>query len=207
MKNTTPMFMALCALTLLILSGCGTKTDTTMPIQENAADKTPIKIGWIGPLTGAGSAYGLMELNAAKIAVKDINDAGGINGRQIELSVEDGKCDGPTTVTATNKLTEVDNVKYIAGRPLFDRDICDDTHNRIEESDDCRAHKFRQVHWIGELFVPHNAPLNQSILRILETSHIRPAVGRSPPYLNRRISPTASFVSSQNHSKNTAGGS
>lgn len=115
MKNMTQQMVTIGLLALLVLAGCGAKTETATPISEKSADKAPIKIGWIGPLTGSGSAYGLMELNAAKIAVNDINDAGGIDGRQIELSVEDGKCDGPTTVTATNKLTEVDNVKYIAG--------------------------------------------------------------------------------------------
>lgn len=101
------ILMMICA--LLLISGCATQTTT--PITENA----PIKIGWIGPLTGAGALYGTTELNAAKLAVEDLNAAGGINGRAVELIVEDGKCEGATAASAATKLIEVDGVHQILG--------------------------------------------------------------------------------------------
>jgi len=79
------------------------------------AETAPVKIGFIGALTGTASSYGVPELNAAKLAIDEINTAGGINGRQIELIVEDGKCDGAASTTAATKLIEVDQVKFILG--------------------------------------------------------------------------------------------
>ena len=51
-----------------------------------AADGSVFKIGAIGPTTGAASAYGTAVMNAAKIAVDEINAAGGINGYQVEFN-------------------------------------------------------------------------------------------------------------------------
>ena len=89
---------------LTLLAAC-----TSLPPQET------IKIGWIGGLTGSGASYGNVELNAAKMALDDLNAAGGINGKHVELLVEDGKCDGSAATTAATKLIEVDQVKYIIG--------------------------------------------------------------------------------------------
>ncbi|HLC33303.1 MAG TPA: ABC transporter substrate-binding protein [Candidatus Nanoarchaeia archaeon] len=88
-------------LLLLILVACST-TET-------------VKIGFIGPLTGTGAIYGTIELNAARLALEDVNANGGINGKQVELIVEDGKCEGAASATAATKLIEVNNVKYILG--------------------------------------------------------------------------------------------
>lgn len=74
-----------------------------------------IKVGFIGPLTGTGAIYGNSELNAAQLAVEDLNTAGGINGKQIELIVEDGKCEGTASTNAAQKLIQVDGVKYVLG--------------------------------------------------------------------------------------------
>lgn len=98
----TLIFIPIIAL-LIFLAGCATSQSDT------------VKIGWIGPLTGTGSPYGVLELNSAKLAVEDINSAGGINGKPIELIVEDAKCDPATTTTAATKLIEVDGVRYISG--------------------------------------------------------------------------------------------
>jgi len=111
MKDSTKMMLTMGLLTILILSGCAAKTETATSTQ----DKTPIKIGWIGPLTGAGALYGTTELNAAKIAVEDLNAAGGINGRHVEMIIEDGKCEGATATSTATKLIEVDGVHQILG--------------------------------------------------------------------------------------------
>lgn len=79
------------------------------------AQPQTIKLGFVGPLSGSAALYGTEDLNAARLAVKEINAKGGINGKQIELIVEDGKCDGKTAVTAAQKLINVDKVKIILG--------------------------------------------------------------------------------------------
>ena len=75
----------------------------------------PLKIGAVVPLTGDGAAYGLPIQKAANIAVDEINEAGGINGNNIELIWEDGKCDGEPATTAAQKLINIDKVSFIVG--------------------------------------------------------------------------------------------
>ena len=49
------------------------------------------------------------------MALDEINGAGGIDGRMLELIVEDSKCGAADAITAYHKLTEVDNLKIILG--------------------------------------------------------------------------------------------
>ncbi len=66
-------------------------------------------------LTGAGETYGTVAHQAKIMAVDEINAAGGINGRRLELVVEDSKCNAQDAINAYNKLTDVDGVKIILG--------------------------------------------------------------------------------------------
>ncbi len=74
----------------------------------------PIKIGLSTPLTGEGASFGEAMLGGAQLAVKEINDAGGILGRQVELVVEDDKCNS-TGASVFQKLIEIDKVVAITG--------------------------------------------------------------------------------------------
>lgn len=74
-----------------------------------------IKIGYIGPLTGDAASYGVDTLNAVKMKVEEINSAGGIGGRQIELIAEDGRCAGADAAGAAQKLVNMDTVVAIIG--------------------------------------------------------------------------------------------
>lgn len=75
----------------------------------------PVKIGVIQPLTGDAAAYGESEYRAIQVAVDEINQAGGINGRLIELAVQDGKCDPQAGGVAAQTLVNIDQVKVIIG--------------------------------------------------------------------------------------------
>ena len=77
--------------------------------------KEPFRIGVMESLTGPGETYGTVSNQAKQMAVAEINAAGGINGRMIELVVEDSKCNAQDAITAYNKLTDVDGVKSILG--------------------------------------------------------------------------------------------
>ena len=55
-----------------------------------------IKIGFASPLTGEAATYGTDDKNAVILALEDINSAGGINGRALEVVFEDSKCDPKT---------------------------------------------------------------------------------------------------------------
>ncbi|MCA9352772.1 ABC transporter substrate-binding protein [Patescibacteria group bacterium] len=75
--------------------------------------RDPIKIGWVSGMTGTSSKYGTFE--AGKMAMDEINAAGGINGRPLEIIFEDGQCKGTVAAQAANKLINIDNVKIILG--------------------------------------------------------------------------------------------
>ncbi|MBI3618797.1 ABC transporter substrate-binding protein, partial [Candidatus Peregrinibacteria bacterium] len=74
-----------------------------------------IKIGYIGPLTGDAASFGNDNLHGAQIAVDEVNAAGGINGQQVELIAEDGRCNGSDAASAAQKLVNVDHVVAIIG--------------------------------------------------------------------------------------------
>ena len=81
----------------------------------DTGDDEPYRIGVMESLTGPGETYGTVANQAKELAVAEINEAGGIDGRMIELVIEDSKCNAQDAITAYNKLTDVDGVKIILG--------------------------------------------------------------------------------------------
>lgn len=79
------------------------------------AQEAPIRIGLLAPLTGTGGPYGQEEEQAARAAVKIINDAGGVLGRRLELVVADDESQPTAGVAAARKLIDVDKVVSIGG--------------------------------------------------------------------------------------------
>jgi branched-chain amino acid transport system substrate-binding protein len=79
------------------------------------ASAQTIKIGTIQPLTGAIAVYGKNVTNAVQLAVDEVNAAGGINGKKVELIVEDDSFKPDNTVAAFKKLATKDKVIAIVG--------------------------------------------------------------------------------------------
>ncbi len=75
----------------------------------------PYRIGVMESLTGPGETYGTVASQAKQMAVDEINAAGGVDGRMIELVVEDSKCGAQDAIAAYKKLTEVEGIKIILG--------------------------------------------------------------------------------------------
>jgi branched-chain amino acid transport system substrate-binding protein len=85
------------------------------PFIIKARADTPVKIGFIDPLTGVYAAIAQSEVVGAKYAVEEINKKGGILGRPIELLIEDSANDVGTGVQKARKLIERDEVSFIIG--------------------------------------------------------------------------------------------
>ncbi len=92
-------------LVVLILSACAPAAPATQPI----------KIGVIYNLTGGMASLDVPSANGAKLAAKEINTAGGVLGRQLELVVYDGKTDAATIGNAATQLVESDKVVAMMG--------------------------------------------------------------------------------------------
>jgi len=74
-----------------------------------------IKLGVLAPLTGDVAVYGNAVNNAVKLYVEEINKAGGVAGKQVEIITYDEKGDATEAVTAYNKLVSSDEVHAIIG--------------------------------------------------------------------------------------------
>ena len=81
----------------------------------SAAAQQPIKIGVTQPLTGAFAASGNYVTEGAKIAADQINAAGGVLGRKIELVIEDNKSNPTEAVATAEKLIGKDKVPVMMG--------------------------------------------------------------------------------------------
>jgi branched-chain amino acid transport system substrate-binding protein len=74
-----------------------------------------IRIGAILPLTGGMAPSGLSGLRGMDLAVEEINAAGGINGRRLEIIYEDSQAEARIGVSAFNKLHMIDRVPLVFG--------------------------------------------------------------------------------------------
>ncbi len=103
-KNTMlKVSFALSAIAALLFVGCA------------KAESKTVKIGGIYPLSGNVAVYGVEAKNGVQLAIEEINAAGGINGKQVELIAEDDEGNPEKTVNAYKKLTTKDGVKVIIG--------------------------------------------------------------------------------------------
>ena len=102
-----PLFLVCLAAAAAMLGGCGRRSDDT------------IRIGVIAELTGSIPAVGASCRNAALLAAREINDAGGIEvegkKKKIELVIEDTAAKADQAAAAAQKLITRDDVAAIVG--------------------------------------------------------------------------------------------
>lgn len=128
MKNYHKELFSKCILIFLVVMLIFSFTDNVAA--ENNSNE-PIKIGFVGPLTGDAAAWGIAQLKAIQIRVEKSNQEGGILGRPLELYYYDNREDPVETVNAARKLIENDNVVAIIGPnnsacALAMSSVCDD---------------------------------------------------------------------------------
>lgn len=103
MKKLISLTLA-AAMTMSLLAGCGSNSSAGTDSTDASAET--FKIGGIGPITGAGAVYGIAVKNGAELAIKEINEAGGINGYQIDYNFQDDELDNEKSVNAYNTLKD-----------------------------------------------------------------------------------------------------
>lgn len=94
--------IALAAAMVVSLAACGGSSDS----KKEASSSDTFKIGGIGPTTGDAAIYGTAVQNGIQLAVDEINEAGGINGKQIEYKFEDDQSDSEKALNAYNNLKD-----------------------------------------------------------------------------------------------------
>ncbi len=109
MKSNHKIFSILFILAVLLIAGCNSNQD------NNVVETTsPIKVGFMAPLSGEATSYGQNSIAGAQLAVNEFNAKGGVNGRKIELIAEDDKCSAEG-VNAIQKLINLNDVTGIIG--------------------------------------------------------------------------------------------
>ena len=81
--------------------------------RAHAQGKDPFKFGCLMPTTGLEAGYGLDFVKTFEMAVKDVNDRGGVNGHPLEMIVLDTQAKPELAIPAAQKLIDVDKVPLI----------------------------------------------------------------------------------------------
>jgi len=93
----------------------GTVAITAVAAFPARAQTPPIKLGTLTPLTGAGGSYGPSMRKSMAWVVEQVNGAGGVLGRRVELVSEDDQTNPDAGVRAARKLIDVDKVVAVMG--------------------------------------------------------------------------------------------
>ncbi len=96
-----------------VLTACGGSSSTAASTStaasaagSTAASGDTIKVGVLGPLTGDVSVYGQAVVNGATLYLKQVNEKGGVNGKQLEIITMDEQGDATQAVTCFTKMCD-----------------------------------------------------------------------------------------------------
>ncbi len=107
------------ALSAVLITGCGSRDSDTATGSDAAScvdtSKDTIKIGSLHSLTGTMAISEVTVANSTKLAVDQINAAGGVLGKKIEIVLEDGASDPKTFAEKAEKLISSDCVAAVFG--------------------------------------------------------------------------------------------
>ncbi|MDP9264512.1 MAG: ABC transporter substrate-binding protein [Chloroflexota bacterium] len=101
----------------LVVSACGGSSGTPVGA-GSGAPKADVKVGVAISLTGSGNVYGPVQKNGLELAAEQINKAGGIDGAQIKLLIEDEASARDQGITVFRKFITEEKVAAILGPTL-----------------------------------------------------------------------------------------
>ena len=108
---------AVTAVAALLIGGCGFAGDDDSS-DEGAAAEGPLKVGYIGPITGEYAGFGEAHLDAVEMAAQEWNDKkGGLLGRKIEIEKGDSQADPKQAATLSRRFVD-EGIKAVVG-PTF----------------------------------------------------------------------------------------
>jgi branched-chain amino acid transport system substrate-binding protein len=97
-----------------LLSGCG---------QSGSTGGDTIKVGEFASLTGKDATFGISSHEGTLLAIEQINAAGGVLGKKLDLITEDDQCKAGEAATVVNKLISRDNVVAVLGEVASSRSL------------------------------------------------------------------------------------
>ena len=109
----TRIFLSICVITSILFTFACVDKSSTGGTTSGGGDT--IKVGVYGDLTGQTSSFGQSTKNGIELAVEEINNAGGVNGKKIQLVVEDDQGRPEQAKTVVSKLINQDKVIAVLG--------------------------------------------------------------------------------------------
>jgi branched-chain amino acid transport system substrate-binding protein len=110
--DSIKLYIIISVVALLTLSNA--KEVFSQEMTSGVTDKT-IEIGMTTPITGPSSTLGEIAVRSATLAIDEVNNAGGIHGRKINLIIQDDSYSGEKAISAVKKLIYRDKVFAILG--------------------------------------------------------------------------------------------
>ena len=114
--------VVLAAALALTASGCAEETadpgaggDGATGSAGGGDESGPVKMGVVLDITGAGASLGVAERETIELLAEQVNDEGGIGGRELEVIIEDNQSTEDGAAKATNKLLTTDEVHILLG--------------------------------------------------------------------------------------------
>lgn len=123
MANKMRFMGVVCAAGVLIFAGCGGGGSSSGGSGDAPKETGPIKLGVPLGFTGPTAAVGDWARMGVELSVKEVNAAGGIDGRQVEAVYVDTQADPTKAVTAVNRLVSQDKVDIIVGPMTSDETL------------------------------------------------------------------------------------
>jgi branched-chain amino acid transport system substrate-binding protein len=123
-KKTVLFKLGLLLMSLALIASCGGAADPTaapaQPAGEEPAVEEPaagdkLVFGMVAPMTGDAADYGTQLETGVRLAIDEINAAGGINGQQVDLVICDDKCDPYEASLCAQKMTADKKIFAVIG--------------------------------------------------------------------------------------------
>lgn len=109
-KIVSAVMTAVLAMSMIPMAGCGNSANAAAE-----GDSDTVKVGLLHSMTGSMAISEQAVLDAEKLAIKEINEAGGVLGKEITFQEEDGASDPATFATKAEKLVDQDGVSTVFG--------------------------------------------------------------------------------------------
>lgn len=119
-KGSIVLQLVFLMLITVFIGGCGNSSKEAQDTgnKQSEENSKPWKIGFVAPLTGPAASIGQLELKGIEIGLEKINSEGGIDGRKLELLVEDDQTNPSNTVVAVKKLIQDEKIDLLMGPVL-----------------------------------------------------------------------------------------
>lgn len=115
MKKALVVIVVILAVVLIWKTDKGSNKGQDTNQNQVVGSSDTLKLGVIVPATGPIASIGQATQAAIQLSVDEVNKAGGVNGKPIEVVFEDGKCTSSGAANAAQKLMNIDKVNVILG--------------------------------------------------------------------------------------------